>query len=94
MPSQQSGGLENFWYSFDHGMVHYVQLDTETDLGHGLIAPDEPGGSEGEDSGPFSDVKNAQLKWLQRDLSSVNRHVTPWIIVGMSPRMSGHCCRR
>jgi hypothetical protein len=85
MPSAESGGLENFWYSFDHGMVHYIQIDTETDLGHGLVSPDEVGGSEGEDSGPFSQIKDAQLKWLDNDLSSVDRKKTPWIVVGKFP---------
>jgi len=33
MPSSESGGTGNFWYSFDYGMTHYVQFDTETDLG-------------------------------------------------------------
>lgn len=84
MPSTQSGGVGNFWYSFDSGMVHYVQFDTETDLGHGFIGPDEVGGSEGEDSGPFSNLRDAQLKWLEKDLSSVDRAQTPWIIAGMS----------
>ena len=60
MPSAESGGTGNFWYSFDHGMVHFVQLDTETDLGHGFIGNDEPGGSEGDDSGPFNTTMNAQ----------------------------------
>lgn len=64
-------------------MVHYVTLDTETDLGHGFIGPDEPGGPEGEDSGPFA-VRNAQLNWLKKDLASVDRQRTPWIVVGMS----------
>ena len=41
MPSTPSGGLENFWYSYDTGMVHFVHIDTETDLGHGLKGPDE-----------------------------------------------------
>ena len=41
MPSKPSGGLENFWYSYDHGMTHFVSIDTETDLGHGLVGPDE-----------------------------------------------------
>lgn len=83
MPSRQSGGVGNFWYSFDNGMVHYVQFDTETDLGHGYIGPDEVGGSEGEDSGPFSNLRDAQLKWLEKDLSMVDRRKTPWIIAGM-----------
>ena len=54
MPGKESGGVGNFWYSFDHGMAHFIQLDTETDLGHHLTAPDEPGGVEEEDSGPFA----------------------------------------
>ncbi|KAL2012586.1 hypothetical protein VTN00DRAFT_111 [Thermoascus crustaceus] len=81
MPSAESNGLGNFWYSFDHGMVHYVQIDTETDLGHGLTGPDEPGGSEGENSGPFSNIRDAQLNWLQQDLASVDRSKTPWVVV-------------
>lgn len=32
MPSEQSGGVENFWYSWDYGMVHFVQFNTETDV--------------------------------------------------------------
>ena len=82
MPSPQSGGVGNFWYSFDSGMVHYIQFDTETDLGHGFIGPDEIGGSEGEESGPFSTLRDAQLNWLEKDLSSVDRNKTPWIIAG------------
>ncbi|KAJ5902116.1 Metallo-dependent phosphatase [Penicillium taxi] len=79
MPSSESGGVGNFWYSFDSGMVHYIQLDTETDLGHGFIGPDEDGGTEGEETGPFA-LKDAQIKWLQKDLESVDRKKTPWII--------------
>ena len=81
MPSLESGGLENFWCSFDHGMVHFVQIDTETDLGHGIFGPDEPNSSDGEDSGPFGLV-NQQINWLTKDLSSVDRTLTPWVIVG------------
>lgn len=32
MPSAQSGGLENFWYSWDYGLAHYIQFNTETDV--------------------------------------------------------------
>ena len=80
MPSAESGGLESFWYSFDHGMAHFVQFDTETDLGHGFIAPDEPGGPELEDAGPFASYMNQQTDWLRKDLAAVNRTKTPWII--------------
>lgn len=79
MPSDVSGGNENFWYSFDNGMVHYVQIDTETDLGHGLVGPDEPLGGN-ENSGPFG-LMNQQIDWLAADLAAVDRTVTPWIVV-------------
>ena len=86
MPSYESGGLENFWYSFNHGMVHFVQFDTETDLGHGILGPDQPGGSEGnpgEDSGPFGLV-DQQINWLINDLKNVDRKKTPWVVAGQS----------
>jgi hypothetical protein len=63
-------------------MAHFIQLDTETDLGHGIIAPDEPGGVDEEYSGPFGGYMNAQIDWLARDLATVNRSKTPWVIVG------------
>jgi 3',5'-cyclic AMP phosphodiesterase CpdA len=81
MPSEESKGTGNFWYSFDHGMAHYIQLDTETDLGHGFIGNDEVGGSEGDGSGPFNSLMNAQTNWLEADLAAVNRSQTPWVIV-------------
>ncbi|ODQ76018.1 hypothetical protein LIPSTDRAFT_1422 [Lipomyces starkeyi NRRL Y-11557] len=81
MPSAESGGTGNFWYSFDHGMVHYITLDTETDLGHGFIGNDQVGGSEFDNSGPFNATLNAQTTWLEADLKSVDRSKTPWIIV-------------
>ncbi|EJU04080.1 Metallo-dependent phosphatase [Dacryopinax primogenitus] len=81
MPSEESSGNGNFWYSFDHGMVHWVAIDTETDIGQNLTSPDEPGGSENENSGPFG-TYNQQLNWLDQDLASVDRSKTPWIVVG------------
>jgi hypothetical protein len=80
MPAVSSNGLENFWYSFDHGMVHFVMVNTETDFPK---APDEPGGREVENAGPFA-PRGTQLAWLEKDLASVDRKKTPWIIV------SGH----
>ena len=62
-------------------MVHFVQIDTETDLGHGIVGPDEPGGSDEEDSGPFG-LANQQINWLTKDLRTVDRKKTPWVIVG------------
>lgn len=81
MPSALSGGTGNFWYSFDNGMVHFVQLDTETDLGHGFIAPDETGGVEGEGASPVNATLDAQTAWLEADLAAVDRVKTPWVVV-------------
>ncbi|KAK9235148.1 hypothetical protein V1525DRAFT_284764 [Lipomyces kononenkoae] len=76
MPSTESGGVENFWYSFDHGMVHFVMFNTETDFPN---APDEPGGEGAENAGPFAPT-GAQLAWLQQDLAAVDRKKTPWVV--------------
>lgn len=67
-----------FWYSFEYGMVHVVMFDTETDFAD---APDALGGSAGLDSGPFG-ARNQQLEFLEADLASVDRTVTPWLIAG------------
>jgi hypothetical protein len=77
MPSGPSGGLGNFWYSYDYGMTHFIHIDTETDLGNGLVGPDE--GSP-ENGGPFGSY-NQQINWLTNDLASVNRTLTPWVVV-------------
>jgi hypothetical protein len=52
-------------------------VDTETDLGNGLVGPSE--GSP-EFGGPFG-YPNQQIDWLANDLASVNRTLTPWIVV-------------
>lgn len=67
-----------FWYSFEYGMTHIVMFDTETDFTN---APDGPGGSAGLDGGPFG-ATNQQIEFLKADLASVDRSVTPWLIVG------------
>ena len=67
-----------FWYSFEYGMAHVVMIDTETDF---PSAPDAPGGSAGLNGGPFG-APNQQLDFLAADLASVDRTVTPWVIVG------------
>lgn len=53
-------------------------IDTETDFPD---APDGPDGSAGLDCGPFG-RPNQQIDFLQADLASVDRSVTPWLIVG------------
>ncbi|KAL5427455.1 hypothetical protein PMIN05_011365 [Paraphaeosphaeria minitans] len=68
-----------FWFSFEYGMVHVAMIDTETDFAN---APDQPGGSSGHlNASPFG-TANQQLDWLAADLASVDRTITPWLIVG------------
>lgn len=81
MPNEESGGKFNMWYSFDYGMVHFVQINTETDFGNDIVAPDEPGGSSSEEAGPFGSYQNEQIDWLENDLKKVNRCKTPWVVV-------------
>lgn len=66
-----------FWYSFEYGMVHVTMINTETDFAD---APDGLDGSAGLDSGPFG-APNQQLEFLEADLASVDRTVTPWVVV-------------
>lgn len=68
------GALGNFWYSFDYGMAHFAVIDTETDFEN---APDEGVTLQ---SGPFGKA-GQQLAWLEKDLSSVDRSKTPWVII-------------
>lgn len=34
MHGNETGGVGNFWYSFDYGMAHFVSLDGETDFAY------------------------------------------------------------
>lgn len=61
-------------------MVHFVMINTETDFPN---APDEPARNARENAGPFA-PSGTHLAWLEKDLASVDRNKTPWIIV------SGH----
>ncbi|GAA5934997.1 hypothetical protein JCM10213_000614 [Rhodosporidiobolus nylandii] len=74
MPSYESGGRGNFWYSYDNGLAHYISLQTETDLGGDLVGPIE------DVNGPFG-RHNEQIDWLKADLAAVDRTLTPWVVV-------------
>jgi len=67
MPSKQSNGYLNSWYSFNYGPVHVISLSCESDF------PNAP-------SGNLIDT-TTQVNWLKQDLAAVNRQVTPWVIV-------------
>jgi acid phosphatase len=66
-----------FWYSFEYGQAHVVMFNTETDFPK---APDGKNGSANLNAGPFG-ATGQQLAFLEADLSSVDRSVTPWLIV-------------
>lgn len=73
-----STGLGNLWYSYTYGMTKFISIDTETDLGNGLMGPDEGKPRYG---GPFGSYPNEQVDWLANELAAVDRTVTPWIVV-------------
>ncbi|KAF7193734.1 Acid phosphatase [Pseudocercospora fuligena] len=73
MPGEESGGVGNFWYSFDYGMAHFIALDGETDFAYSPEWPfvrdikgDETLPTESEtfvtDSGPFGKIDNKDWK--------------------------------
>jgi acid phosphatase len=99
MPGSESGGVGNFWYSFDYGLAHFVSIDGETDFAKSPEYPfvadlsgDETHPTESEtyvtDSGPFGAIDGSykdtvnyeQYQWLAKDLASVDRTKTPWVI--------------
>lgn len=86
MPSQESGGVGNMWYSFDYASVHFVVINTETDY-HGAEEENHGDAYEpshhiaGEPAGHFA-PDGAYLKWLEADLkaANANRAEHPWVI--------------
>jgi len=74
-PDESNSGT-NMWSSYNYGMVHFVNIDTETDY------PGAPLDDYFSKSGGFG----RQLDWLEADLARAasERDVRPWIIV------SGH----
>jgi hypothetical protein len=84
MPSAESDGVMNMYYSFNYGNVHFITMDTETGY---------PGAAEETKyvlpCGGFSDH---QLTWLETDLKKANenRAERPWIFVhGHHPMYNG-----
>uniref|UniRef100_M4BQC8 Purple acid phosphatase n=1 Tax=Hyaloperonospora arabidopsidis (strain Emoy2) TaxID=559515 RepID=M4BQC8_HYAAE len=77
MPSLESGGVLNMWYSFDYASVHFTTLSSETDF------PDAPTNAYYTQR-TYGNFGN-QLGWLEADLKAAhaNRDKVPWIVVGM-----------
>lgn len=70
MPGKETGGVGNFWYSFDYGLAHFISLDGETDFAYSPEWPfardlkgDETLPTENQtfvtDSGPFGAVNGS-----------------------------------
>eukprot|EP00049_Salpingoeca_infusionum_P008354 m.136043 g.136043 ORF g.136043 m.136043 type:complete len:462 (-) comp13988_c0_seq1:268-1653(-) len=75
MPSEETDGVLNMWYSFNYGPVHFISIDTDTGY---------PGAPEEHQyvmpCGGFGDM----LTWLENDLkkAAAERSLRPWIFVG------------
>lgn len=72
MIGEESGGVGNFWYSFDYGLAHFITLDGETDFAYSPEWPfvrdlkgDETTPKENEtyitDSGPFGNIEDGKF---------------------------------
>ncbi|KAI9700554.1 MAG: hypothetical protein M1820_006708 [Bogoriella megaspora] len=73
MPGSETGGVGNFWYSFDYGMAHFISLNSETDFAYSPewpfvrdAASNETLPTEGQtfitDSGPFGTIDDNNWK--------------------------------
>jgi hypothetical protein len=100
MPGAESGGVGNFWYSFDYGLAHFIAINGETDYAYSPEWPflrdvkgNETLPEESEtfitDAGPFGTIDGnnwkdnkayEQYQWLEKDLASIDRTKTPWVI--------------
>lgn len=81
MPAAASNGVDNMWYSWNYGPVHFISINTETDF---KGAPEEHRGDSGVwPAGGFG-RDGEYLAWLEADLKAANesRGVRPWIIAG------------
>ncbi len=77
MPSSHSDGVENMWYSYDYGAVHFTAINTETDFTGAKLenrGPIFPCGHFAEDG--------VYLTWLEIDLAkAASNPDVQWIVV-------------
>mmetsp|Transcript_16988 Transcript_16988/g.27498 ORF Transcript_16988/g.27498 Transcript_16988/m.27498 type:complete len:673 (-) Transcript_16988:128-2146(-) len=76
--------MEPFFRSVNVGSLHIISLQTEDNAINAYERAMEPGGLSREEQARFDKhfgVESSQFKWLQKDLESVDRTKTPWILV-------------
>ena len=81
MPSNESGGVLNMWFSWNYADVHFVSIDTSTDF------PNAPEGTTGDSHMPWfpagSFAKDGEyMRWLEADLAAAKAQGFRWIIAG------------
>lgn len=85
MPSASSEGRSSMWYSFNHGSVHFVSMNTETDFNGAAEEKIGDGGIPWLTSGGFG-KEGEYLKWLENDLmqAAADRDSggRQWIVAG------------
>lgn len=73
MPGAETGGVGNFWYSFDYGLAHFVSINGETDFAYSPEWPFVRDATSNEtlptesqtfvtDSGPFGAIDGNNWK--------------------------------
>ena len=86
MPSEESGGVLNMWYSFDYAGAHFISLNSETDWD----GAEEEGTGDSHwsflKSGHFNRRPNEYLDWVESDLADAwarkRAGEINWIIAG------------
>eukprot|EP00941_MAST-03F_sp_MAST-3F-sp1_P002835 g2835.t1 len=81
MPSLESNGSLNMWYSFNYGPIHFIVINTETDFPN---APEEGRDEDFQKAGFFGEKRDTYLNWLENDLKMANgeeeRKRRPWVV--------------
>jgi hypothetical protein len=69
MPAQESGGVENMWYSFEVGAVHFISIDTSTDFSD---APEQVQGGSHVFPAGFYAPDGAYMAWVEKVIQVLN----------------------
>ncbi|KAI9909113.1 hypothetical protein PsorP6_014834 [Peronosclerospora sorghi] len=76
-----SGSASNEFYSFTSGRIHFVFLNSEIYGDEAFVALQEDGKTWRPDDGAREVARAAQVKWLEYDLSRVERATTPFVVL-------------